>query len=252
MNYTQSIGNTNELKCMLAFIQLGYECSIPFGNGAKYDFIADINGELLRFQCKSSHYTIDRGEISKDSFSFSTTCQTTNTKETKRYTYDSNQIDYFATCFNDQVYIIPVDECSTNKTLRFVPPKNGNSNYNKAEDYLITNYFKESNHYKTSKELYLNRPIKTEINSIPVCPNCGKEVTKEGNLCEECSHLKARKVERPSRDILKSLIRNKSFVQIGLEFGVTDNAVRKWCKYYNLPHKVGDIKKIKEIDWQNI
>lgn len=103
-----------------------------------------------------------------------------------------------------------------------------------------------------SKELYLNRLIDIKNKSKPVCPKCGKEVTKEGNLCEECGHLEARKVERPSRDLLKSLIRNKSFTQIGLDFGVTDNSVRKWCKYYNLPHRVNDIKSIKEVDWQNI
>ena len=168
MDYTQSIGNTNELQCMLAFIQLGYECSVPFGNGAKYDFIADIDGKLLKFQCKSSHYTNDHGRISTDSFTFSTSCSTTNTKVTKRYTYTSDQIDYFATCFNGQVYIIPVNECSTAKTLRFCPPKNGNKNYNRAEDYLITNVFKESEHYKKSKEAYLNREVvkKSECQSI--------------------------------------------------------------------------------------
>ena len=72
---------------MLAFIQLGYECSVPFGNGAKYDFIADIDGKLLKFQCKSSHYTNDHGKVSTDSFTFSTSCSTTNTKVTKRYTH---------------------------------------------------------------------------------------------------------------------------------------------------------------------
>ena len=159
MDYTQSIGNANELQCILAFTQLGYECSIPFGNGAKYDFIADVNGKLLKIQCKSSHYTNDHGRISTDSFSFSTTCTTTNTKKTKRHTYDSSQIDYFATCFNGLVYIVPVEECSTAKTLRFTPPKNNNTNYNKAEDYLITNFFNQSDHYEKSKEAYLNREV---------------------------------------------------------------------------------------------
>lgn len=159
MDYTQSIGNANELQCMLAFIQLGYECSVPFGNGAKYDFIADIDGKLLRIQCKSSTYTSNHGRVSTDSFTFSTSCSTTNTKVTKRYTYTSDQIDYFATYFNGQVYIVSVNECSTAKTLRFCPPKNGNKNYNKAEDYLITNIFGESKHYKKSKEAYLNREI---------------------------------------------------------------------------------------------
>lgn len=252
MDYTQSVGNTNELQCMLAFIQLGYECSVPFGNGAKYDFIADINGELLRFQCKSSHYTNNHGRISKDSFSFGTTCSTTNTKETKRYTYSSDQIDYFATFFNGQVYVIPVDECSTHKTLRFTPPNNGNTNYNKAEDYLVTRYFQESEHYKKSKEAYLNRTVIKSGKGTPTCPICGKEVTEEGNLCEECSHIESRKVERPSREELKTFIRNTPFVQIGNYYGVTDNSIRTWCKYYNLPYRVNDIKKISESDWQNI
>ena len=36
MNYTQSIGNIVELQCISKFIELGYEVSIPYGNGAKY------------------------------------------------------------------------------------------------------------------------------------------------------------------------------------------------------------------------
>lgn len=157
MDYTQMIGNTNEIKCMLAFIQLGYECSVPYGNGAKYDFIADVNEKLLKIQCKSSHYVNDHGIIRTDAFCFSTTSQTTNTKETVRHKYDSNQIDFFATCFNDQVYLVPVKECSTGKTLRFSPPKNGSQNYCRAEDYLITTWFSESSELVESREKYLNR-----------------------------------------------------------------------------------------------
>lgn len=157
MDYTQVLGNINELNCLMSFIQLGYECSIPYGNGAKYDFIVDLNGQLKRIQCKASHYTNDHGTITTDSFSFSTTCSTSNTKETKRHKYSSDQIDYFATHFNGNTYVIPVDECSTNKTLRFVPPKNGVKNYNKAEDYLITNIFEVNEHLNASKEAYKNR-----------------------------------------------------------------------------------------------
>lgn len=31
MNYTQSIGNVVELKCIAKFIEMGYEVSIPYG-----------------------------------------------------------------------------------------------------------------------------------------------------------------------------------------------------------------------------
>lgn len=157
MDYTQMVGNTNEIKCILAFMQLGYECSIPYGNGAKYDFIVDTGEKLLRIQCKSSNYVNDHGTIRTDAFYFSTTSQTVNTKETTRHRYNSNQIDFFATCFNDQVYLVPVEECSTGKTLRFSPPKNGSQNYCSADDYLISAWFSESLALDESREKYLNR-----------------------------------------------------------------------------------------------
>lgn len=252
MDYTQSIGNVNELLCLTEFIKLGYECSIPFGNGAKYDFIVDVDGELIRVQCKSSHYTKNHGITDYDSISFSTVSQTTNTKKTVRHQYDSSQVDYFATHFNGNVYIVPVDECSTNKTLRFKPPSNGNKNYNKAEDYLISKFLKESKHYQASKEAYLSRSIDQTDKPSSTCPICGKYVTKEGNLCEDCSHKAARKVERPSRQELKDLIRNTPFTQIALQFNVSDNAIRKWCKFYSLPYRTREIKQIADNEWQNI
>lgn len=252
MDYTQTIGNINELKCLTAIMQLGYDCSIPYGNGSKYDFIADINGELLRFQCKSSSFVNDRGVIKKDAFKFSTVCQTTNTKETIRHTYSSDQIDYFITCFQDKIYVIPVEECSTIKTLRFNPPNNGCKTWNKAEDYLLENYFSYGTQYIQSKDKYFNRINQSVSTNINYCPNCGKEVYQDGNLCSDCAHIKSKKVERPSRDELKILIRNIPFIQIGKKYGVSDSAIRKWCKFYNLPNKTSEIKAITDNDWINI
>ena len=157
MDYTQSIGNVNELQCLTSFVELGYECSIPYGNGAKYDFVVDVNGEFKRIQCKTSHYTNFHKKIDYDAFTFDTTCSTTNTKTTKRYKYSSDQIDYFATHFNGKTYIVPVSECSTSKTLRFSPPKNGQKTYNKAEDYLINKFFEENEQLISSREAYNNR-----------------------------------------------------------------------------------------------
>lgn len=157
MNYTQSIGNLNELKCIARFIELGYECSIPYGNGAKYDFIADIEGKLIRIQCKSSRNPKRNGIIDKNAISFSTVSQTTNTQKTTRHLYDNSQIDYFATYFNNKVYLIPVEECSTTKTLRFSPPLNGTENYNKAEDYEIEKIISVSDELLKSKKEFENR-----------------------------------------------------------------------------------------------
>ena len=87
------------------------------------------------------------------------------------------------------------------------------------------------------------------------CIDCGKEISAKSTRCQECYSKK--RVTPPqdmlvSREELKNLIRNKSFVQIGKDFGVTDNAVRKWCDKYNLPRKKSEINKINELEWEKI
>lgn len=62
----------------------------------------------------------------------------------------------------------------------------------------------------------------------------------------------ANKSLQPTREELKSLIRNRPFLQIGKLYGVSDNAVRKWCLKHSLPNKVSEIKKISDEDWNKI
>ena len=49
-------GIITELECITAFNKLGYKVSIPYGEDSRYDFIADINGKLIRVQVKTSKY----------------------------------------------------------------------------------------------------------------------------------------------------------------------------------------------------
>ena len=57
---------------------------------------------------------------------------------------------------------------------------------------------------------------------------------------------------RPDREVLKRLIRTTPFLQIGEMCGVSDNAIRKWCKAENLPTKVSLIKQISDEEWAQI
>lgn len=258
MNYTQSIGNITELKCLLKFIELGYECSIPYGNGAKYDFVADVNGKMLRIQCKSANAIKSQHSDKIDAFSFSTVCSTTNTQKTIRHRYDETQIDYFATVFDERVYLVPVSECSTSKTLRFIPPANNNKNYNKAEDYEIEKIISYSDDLLQSKKDYETRcnatKEKIQSNQKFYCSECGKEITQysDTGLCSQCYAKSTRKVDRPSREELKTLIRTMSFLQIGKKYEVSDNTIRKWCKAVNLPSSALQIRKYTDIEWENI
>lgn len=45
---------------------------------------------------------------------------------------------------------------------------------------------------------------------------------------------KLRKVERPTKDVLQQEIKNNTFISLSKKYGVSDNAIRKWCKYYSI------------------
>lgn len=77
-----------------------------------------------------------------------------------------------------------------------------------------------------------------------VCERCGKETNRyDVKLCVKCARLQQRKVERPTKEELKKLIFEKPFTTIAKEYGISDNAVRKWCKGYGLPYRKKDLKK---------
>ena len=96
-----------------------------------------------------------------------------------------------------------------------------------------------------NKDKYRRKDVNKDSNiknTINICPICKKNIIhKRSNMCPSCSHLIRRKIDRPSKEELFELIKTKPFIQIGKMFGVSDNAIRKWCKYYNLPYKKEDI-----------
>lgn len=128
-------GDVTELRCILAFEKRGYYTSIPFGKSCRYDVISDINGKLIRIQCKSSYYNEKQNCIQ-----FSGMRSTTNTKRTIRYKYTKDEIDYFYTFFKDYDFLIPVEEVSSQKFLRLQAPQNNQfEDISIAHDYLLDN-----------------------------------------------------------------------------------------------------------------
>ena len=85
------------------------------------------------------------------------------------------------------------------------------------------------------------------------CQNCGKEIaTKNATLCVDCCSISRRKVNRASKDELKHLVRTTSFLQIGKIYGISDTAIRKWCKSYGIPYKQKEIKSYSDEEWDEI
>ena len=124
MKNTKQVGNLTELQCATRLYELGCAVSIPFGNSEKYDLIIDVNGKLYKVQCKhSSEYYDTTGEL--EYIKFKTTWQSHNANSWAQFKYTENEVDFFATFYNGECYLIPQNECSTEKRLRIKPPKNG-------------------------------------------------------------------------------------------------------------------------------
>ena len=96
----------------------------------------------------------------------------------------------------------------------------------------------------------LNKEGRGESNSRKnYCQDCGQPITANALRCRECE-TKHRISPKPiTKEELKKLIREKSFVDIGKQYNVTDNAIRKWCASYGLPTRKKDIKEYTDEDW---
>ena len=76
-------------------------------------------------------------------------------------------------------------------------------------------------------------------------PKSHKKVARGEDGLSDGERLRAlnqRRVERPSKEVLSRLLQESNFTAIGRTYGVSDNAIRKWCKTYKLPHRKKDIK----------
>lgn len=241
MNITKQKGLITELHCQLAFSNLGFTVCVPICEDSRYDFIVDINGKLIRVQCKTCSLLENQNGIK-----FSTRSCRSNTQTNLQREYTKEEIDYFYTYYNGKSYLVKVEETSSEKTLRF-SNLNKNSNINLAEDYELEKVLK--------KDFNCNFQY-NQINIINrkkyICPKCGTQTTKQGALCTNCSSLEKRIIKRPSREILKKEIRELPFTQIGIKYKVSDNAIRKWCIAENLPSKKKDILAYSKEEWEEV
>ncbi len=130
-------GNLTELQCLTAFYKEGCHVSLPYGENSRYDMIVDVDGTLLKVQVKTASLP-KTAESMDEAIEFSCRSSHVNSTGVKNIRYTKEEIDYFATFYNGECYLVPIEECSTTKILRFVPTKSGQvKGISFAKDYLL-------------------------------------------------------------------------------------------------------------------
>jgi len=86
--------------------------------------------------------------------------------------------------------------------------------------------------FESSYERFYREPLDKRC---IVCGNSYESFSEKSQTCSpRCRATSQRKVIRPSKEDLQALIERNSWVALGVKFGVSDNAVRKWAKQYGL------------------
>lgn len=178
-------GNLTELQCLTAVYELGYKASIPYGEDSRYDFILDIDGILLRVQVKTCQETNTGIKIP---------CRSTqvNTTQTKTHSYNKEQIDYFATFYNGNCYLIKVEECSTQKTLSFANTRKNQYDTNFIDNYLLKNQIDnilsgQDEVILEERKIYQYDYRNNLINTYDSCRDAAKalgDVSKNGHISQ--------------------------------------------------------------------
>ena len=167
---------------------------------------------------------------------------------------------------------------NANKGKRFAPKKtneeyfcaNGTSNRSSIKSRIIRNNLIPYQCAECGlKDTWNNKKISLQLehkNGIPndnrldnlcfLCPNCHSQTdTYAGKRFKKSPKIKKgrggpkpwlRKTDRPSKEELENLVNSYPMTTIAKRYGVSDNAIRKWAKSYDIqiPNRRGYWQKL--------
>lgn len=238
--YNQTLGGHSD-----RFFQLNDEDVIK-----KYSEMGNINAVADFFGCchQSIAAILKRNNIRIKS-------STQHAKERGNKIFQYNEAGILLNTFNNRTEIgqwLLDNNLSQNDTPTMAGD-NFRCKFRKSSEFFLYGYF-----WKLEKPYDLSAYAEHKrVYPKDQCPLCGKEKLATSHTCIACSQKENQKkkiTEREtilnlSREQLKREIRTTSFLQLAKKYGVSDNAIRKWCKAYELPFRVCDIKKYSEQEW---
>jgi hypothetical protein len=113
-----------------------------------------------------------------------------------------------------------------NKISLILDHKNGVNNDNRIENLRIV-----CPNCNAALPTHGGKNVKHTDKVINKC-ECGNSTFGKNETCVKCSQIKQRKVERPDYFQLIDEINSLGYRGCGKKYGVSDNTIRKWKKYY--------------------
>jgi len=233
MNYKQ-IGDIGQ-NCVigeLSKFQLGI--AVILSDNYPFDIMVIAGSKIFRAQIKTSTVHLN-GAVC-----FDLTSNNFYTGETKRYSPDDVDVIICYDLRLNVTYVLTHDDINSTVNIRYAPTKNKQNNSIRwASDYQLS--------AERVKKVFDWIPVDLSqyygsINRVKqyehVCPFCGngfRNGSKNGKYCSnKCRSDSSRKVERPSKQDLSELMEHNSWRSIGRKYNVSDSAVKKWAKKYEL------------------
>jgi len=246
MNH-KSIGELGQ-NCVIGELsKYGLGIAVLLSDNYPFEFIVVAGEKLFRVQVKTSTIN-DNGKSVYFSLTSNNWLKHTITKYTKK------DCDVFA-CYDlikHRTFLLKPEQFENRSsfTIRYEKTKNNNlSNINWYEDYELSN--------KSVKDVFGFTPVDFvssfstyhEKKYDVICKKCKKtfhaQYQKQKYCSPECRIGSRRVVERPSKEELIALIQQKPMVHIGKQFGVSDNAVKKWAISYDI--NINEVKRNKVV-----
>jgi len=112
---------------------------------------------------------------------------------------------------------------------------NGNHSDNRVENlrFLCPNCHQQTDTWGAKNGVMPRIKKQKTERKKRVC-GCGEFMAFDSEMCRRCRNKMPRKTKRPIKELLENDILNIPMTKIGEKYGVSDNAVKKWCKFYNI------------------
>ena len=107
---------------------------------------------------------------------------------------------------------------------------------------------KKNNYKKYSLQSKRKQNSKTKL-----CPICNKNyISDNAQKCVECYKKEQAKNIPPALELIELISSCIPLTTIAKKYNVSDAAIRKWCKKYNIPYKYHDIRNMCAEEWENL